>query len=203
MGRKHDPDHLNDGDVTMRGASALLAILIVVSCGLALALEGVLRQGFEVSLAGQVSAPFPVTGGGAEPDMSHTFVGALSLLAVLLGAAPAYYLYVAGKASPDAIIASSTPVATLHHFLWRRWKIDAFYQRMFVDGTTRLATFVADDVEVRWDHVVHRWLPRVVMEKSQRLLHRLRADTEELVYNVSYILIVFVMLLTYLFLGVD
>ena len=201
--RAHDPDHLNDGAVTMRGASGLLAALIVVACGLAVALEAVLHHGFEVSLAGQMAAALPTLGDEAEAGASHTLVGALSILVVLLGAAPAYYLYVARTASPETILQGSALLAALYRFFWRRWEIDAFYQRVFVDGPTALARVVAEDVEARWDHVVHRWLPWLVMEKSQRLLVRLRTDTEELVYNVSYILVVFVMLLAYLFIGVD
>ena len=199
--RNDDPTQADDGTASMRWASGLLAVLIIVSGGLALALEGTLHHAFEVNLSSQLPASFPATGNAT--GNSHIAVGALSVLVVLLGATPAYYLYMAGKASPDAIIASSTPVAVLHRFFWRRWEIDALYRRVFVNGSTRLATVVANDIETRWDHAVHRWLPWLVMEKSQRLLHRLRADTEELVYNVSYILIVFVMLLTYLFLGAD
>ena len=37
--------------------------------------------------------------------------------------------------------------------------------------------------------------------KAERFVHRLRADTEELFYNVSYVLVLFVLLLTYMFLG--
>ena len=37
--------------------------------------------------------------------------------------------------------------------------------------------------------------------RMQRLVHHLRADTEELLYNVSYVLILFGMLLAYMFLG--
>ena len=48
-----------------------------------------------------------------------------------------------------------------------------------------------------------RALPQSFTGRSQRLVHRLRADTEELLYNVSYVLILFGMLLTYLLVGTD
>ena len=59
----------------------------------------------------------------------------------------------------------------------------------------RLATFVADDLEDRWDRLVHRRLPWLFTDKTQLLVHRLRTETEELVYNVSYVLVLFVLLL--------
>ena len=68
-------------------------------------------------------------------------------------------------------------------------------------GTRRLARWVAHDSEAHLDHLVHRRLPWQFTGRVQRLVHHLRADTEELLYSVSYVLILFGMLLTYLFLG--
>jgi hypothetical protein len=70
-----------------------------------------------------------------------------------------------------------------------------------VTGTRRLARWVAHDSEAHLDHLVHRRLPWLFTGWVQRLVDHLRADTEELLYNVSYVLILFGMLLTYLFLG--
>ena len=71
----------------------------------------------------------------------------------------------------------------------------------FVDGTGRLAAFVAEGLEARWDRLVHRRLPWVVTRQTEHLAHRLRTETEELVYNVSYVLVLFVLLLAVLLLG--
>ena len=60
--------------------------------------------------------------------------------------------------------------------------------------------FVAGDLEDRWDRLVHRQLPSLFTERAQRLVHRLRTETEELVYSVSYVLVLFVLLLTFLLL---
>ena len=79
--------------------------------------------------------------------------------------------------------------------------MDASFNRVFVGGTRRLAKTVADDIETHVDTLVHHRLPWLFTAKAQQLVHRLRADTEELFYNVSYVLVIFVMLLTYLFLG--
>ena len=51
------------------------------------------------------------------------------------------------------------------------------------------------------DFVVHRRLPWLFTGQVERIVHRLRADTEELFYNVSYVLVLFGLLLMFLFLG--
>ncbi len=123
------------------------------------------------------------------------------MLFVVAGAAPAYILYVAGRGTPQSVIDRSPVARWLHAFFWNRWAIDRVITRVFVTGTRRLARWVAHDCEARLDHLVHRRLPWVFTGRVQRLVDHLRADTEELLYNVSYVLILFGMLLTYLFLG--
>ena len=140
----------------------------------------------------------------AEPayeSVSHTLVPLLSVLFLLAGALPAFYLYIVRKVSPDALIDKYAGLRSLHAFLWNRWFIDGFYNRVFVTGTSRAARFVAEDLEAPLNNFVHRRLPWFFTRKTERIVHHLRADTEELLYNVSYVLILFVMLLTYLFLG--
>ena len=119
----------------------------------------------------------------------------LSLLFVAAGAGAASYLYLARKASPREVLAASRPAAALQRFFWNRWGIDAAYERVFVAGSMRLATLVAEEVEVRWDRLVHESLPRFVLERAQPIVRRLRADTEELASNVSYVIVLFILLL--------
>ena len=89
----------------------------------------------------------------------------------------------------------------LHRFFWSRWGIDTLLTRVFVDGTRRVAGRIARDWEAGLDEAVHRRWPGMLTARMQRLVHHLRADTEELLYNVSYVLILFGMLLAYMFLG--
>ena len=194
--------HMSDGEMSMRLASGVLAVSIVIIGLGAPAVEGVLHHGFEVSLADETAVNIGGTADeAAQGSVSHTLVPILSVLFLVIGAVPAYYLYVARKASPEALIDKISILAALHWFFWNRWLIDGFYSRVFITGTRRLATFVADDIEARYDTLVHRQLPWLFTVKAEWLVHRLRADTEELLYNVSYMLVLFVMLLTYLFLG--
>ncbi len=196
----HADGHPNDGEVSMRCASGVLAVLIVLAGIGGPFLERILHQGFEAGLVGEIAAAGAATAADAQGSASHAWVSALALLFLAAGAVPAYYLFVARKASAQALIDRSTLLKSLHTFFWNRWAIDAFYNRVFVGGTRRLATFVADDLEDRWDRLVHRQLPSLFTERAKRLVHRLRTETEELVYSVSYVLVLFVLLLTFLLL---
>jgi NADH-quinone oxidoreductase subunit L len=191
--------HVTDGAPSMRLASGILALFIVTAGVASPFVEQILHHGFASGLGAELAA------GSVAPSMDgssfHGVVPALALLFLVAGAWPAHYLYVSRKASSQALINNHTLLQALYHFFWNRWSIEGIYHRVFVDGTTRLAAFLSDDVEERWDNLVHRRLPALFTEKAQRLVHRLRTETEELVYNVSYILVLLVVLLTFFLLG--
>ena len=193
---KKDGGPVNDGSRSMWLASGVLAVLIVIAGVGGPFVENVLHGSFEASLAGRVTLQSAVSEGSS----SHGLVLFLSLAVMALGALPAYYLYVARKASPETLIERYTPLKSLYTFFWNRWFIDKLYRRVFVDGTMRLASLVAE-VEDGWDRRVHRQLPSLFTEKAQRAMHRLRTETEELVYDVSYVLVLFILFLAFLFIG--
>ena len=189
--------HLDDGVAPMRVACGVLALMIV-GAGLGGPwLETVLHHAF----ASDASLELLAGSAGAETDgSSHRLVPILSVLFVLAGAVPAYYVYVARRASPQVWLNASPLLRSVHAFLWNRWSIDRLYTRVFVDGFARAAQRVVE-VEAYLDFVVHRRLPWLFTGQVERIVHRLRADTEELFYNVSYVLVLFGLLLMFLFLG--
>ena len=197
--------HVDDGYPSMRFAAGVLAAGIIVAGLGGPSLERLLHHGFETGLAGDLSGIGQLAAGGGQPSQTdwHLLVPLLSVLFVAGGAAPAVWVYVLRRASPAALLARSSPLTAVHRFLWNRWGIDALYTRLFVGGTARVATLVADLLEKRLDAAVHETLPQSFTGRSQRLVHRLRADTEELLFNVSYVLILFVLLLTYMLVGTD
>ena len=197
----HSDGHMHDGAMSMRVASGVLAVAIIIAGLGGPFLEEVLHNGFDASLAGGIVGVSAAAAEPAHDTGSHALVPLLSVLFLLAGAVPAFYLYIARRASPDALIERHAGLRSLHTFLWNRWFIDGFYNRVFVTGTSRVARFVAEDLEAPLNDLVHRRLPWLFTVKTERIVHHLRADTEELVYNVSYVLVLFVMLLTYLFLG--
>ena len=95
--------HLNDGTVSMRGASGVLALFIVLAGVSGPFLETTLHHGFETSLAREVGAAALAPSASLEESASHGWVSALALLFVVAGALPAYYLYVARKADSRAV----------------------------------------------------------------------------------------------------
>ena len=190
--------HLNDGAVSMRFAAGLLAAMIVVAGLGGPLIEKALHESFEMSVVGRLA----LTTEAVEGSSSHSLVPILSLCLVAVGALPAFYLYFTRKASPQTLIEKHATIRTLYTFFWRRWFIDAFYRRVFVDGTMRLASFVAEDLEDTLDGFVHRKLPVLFKEKMLSAVNRLRTETEELLYNVSYVLVVFVLFLIFLFIGI-
>ena len=193
--------HMHDGEMSMRVASGVLAIAIVIAGLGGPFLEEVLHHDFDASFAeGLIGSTRSESEPGPE-SASRGLVPLLSVLFLLAGAAPAFYLYIVRKASPEALLDRYTGLRSLHAFLWNRWFIDGFYTRVFITGISRAAKFVAEDLEAPLNNLVHRRLPWLFTIKTARIVHHLRADTEELLYNVSYVLVLFIMLLTYLFLG--
>ena len=193
--------HMHDGDASMRVAAGVLAVAIVVAGLVGPFLEEALHHAFDANFAQGVVG---LTASAAEPEhesASHGLVPLLSVLFLLAGAVPAFYFYIARKGSPAVLIDTYPGLRSLHAFLWNRWFIDGFYNRVFINGASRAARFVAEDLEAPLNDLVHRRLPWLFTIKAERIVHHLRADTEELLYNVSYVLVLFVMLLTYLFLG--
>ena len=193
--------HVNDGTLSMRIASGLLAGAIVVAGLGGPFLEELLHHGFDAGLGVETALAVGETGPEAHESAAHRFVPILSVLFLLAGAAPAAYLYLARKGSPSAMLDRYTRLRSMYIFLWNRWFIDALYDRVFVAGTLRASNFVADKLEARFDRAVHHRLPWLFTAKAEQLVHRLRVDTEELLYNVSYVLVLFVMLLIYLLVG--
>jgi NADH-quinone oxidoreductase subunit L len=194
---------VNDGAFSMRLASGVLAVTIVIAGLGGPFVEEILHHGFDASLGDGTVLAATDTASTADESALHGVVPVLSVFFLVVGAAPAAYIYVARKVTPAVLLDASAGARMLYAFFWNRWYIDALYHRLFVTGTTRAARFVADRVEATFDRDVHRQLPWLFTEKAQQLVHRLRADTEELLYNVSYVLVLFVMLLVYLFVGTD
>jgi NADH:ubiquinone oxidoreductase subunit 5 (subunit L)/multisubunit Na+/H+ antiporter MnhA subunit len=87
----------------------------------------------------------------------------------------------------------------LYHFFWKRWYIDNFYNRVFVTGTLKISSFVADVVEQRYDDMVHTKFPAAFVKKPYEVLRDMHTDTRQVLYNVSYVLAFFLVLLLVFF----
>ena len=194
----HGGGHLDDGARSMRFASGVLALLILAAGVGAPVVERALHHGFEVGLDAHVAGGIAGaggqsgSGGGADP---HLPVMLLSLAAIAAGAGAAAWIHLLGKRSPEAILAANPVLSGLHRFFWNRWGIDGAYQRIAVGGTARIAHIVAGRIERRLDLIAHVWLPGLVLNRLHARLTRLRADSETLADNISYLLVLFALLL--------
>ena len=195
-------EHVDDGKMPMYVASGGLALLIIGAGVGGPFIESVLHHGFEAGLARDANiATSVILPDSAQESVFHQIIPILSVLFLFAGAVPAYYLFIARKVSAQEFLEKSQVATLVHTFLWKRWFIDAFYRHVFIGGISQVATYVAENVEAKFNNLVHLQLPRLFIVKAERFVHRLRADTEELFYNVSYVLVLFVLLLTYMFLG--
>ena len=197
----HDAAGAADGAPSMRFAAGVLALALAAAGLAGPAIEHVLHHAFEVGgfhEALLLEGPMQIA---ATTSAGHGFVPVLAVAAALAGAVPAWLVYGRRLTSPETVLARHPAARRLHRFFLSRWGIDAALTRVFVDGTGRIAERVADGWEAGFDEAVHRRWPRRLTERLQGLVHHLRADTEELLYNVSYVLVLFGLLLAYLFLG--
>ena len=197
----HDAAGSADGAPSMRIAAGVLALALAAAGLAGPAIEHVLHHAFEVGgfhEALLLEGPLRIA---APASAVHGLVPVLAVAAALAGAVPAWLVYGRRLTAPETVLARHPAARRLHRFFLSRWGIDAALTRVFVDGTRRLAERVAGGWEAGFDEAVHRRWPRRLTERLQGLVHHLRADTEELLYNVSYVLVLFGLLLAYLFLG--
>ena len=184
---------IHEASPTMWGACGVLAVIIIFLGLVGPHVEHLLKEGFHSNLVGTLA--LPVVHGGEHPFNYHLVVSVLSIVAILLGAVPAYFMYIAQKWDPRAILDRSSTLQVFHKFFWNRWFIDAFYLKVFVDGLLKLADFVAYTVEDGFDNLVHRKIPALITERCPAVLFKLRTESDDLLYNISYIIIVFICLL--------
>jgi len=69
-----------------------------------------------------------------------------TILILAVGVTPAYYIYIQNKYSPEALVGEGI-LRKIWIFLYNRWYINAFYYKVFVDGTQALANVVFRIIE--------------------------------------------------------
>ena len=126
----------------------------------------------------------------------------LSLLCIAAGALPAYAIYIARTFTPSALLERSFLLRKLQVIFWNRWYLDLAFRRIFVESTARLATLVAGTLETHWNQYLHFQLPKILLRQAANGIQRLRTETDELFYNISFVLtLFFALLLAMLFLN--
>jgi NADH-quinone oxidoreductase subunit L len=125
-------------------------------------------------------------------------VAIASTLMIVVGAIPAYRLYISHKANPETIIGKSSGLTAIYKFLWNRWYIDAFYNKVFVESTLRIRGSIEKYIENPIDRVINRGIPSGFMALSRGFK---KIQTGKLRINMLYLLAFLVVLLLALWLG--
>jgi NADH-quinone oxidoreductase subunit L len=159
---------------TMVGACGILSLFIIVFGIWGLSIEHLLGEGFGVSLE-KLRLPAEFDTGSSTPRL---FVPLLSVISVMIGIVPAYFLYISKKADPKDILEKHALTKVVHKFLWNRWYIDLFYYMFFVDGMAKLFNSVPKYIENPLNKFFHEIIPSIP-EK----LHRSGGDILQVKYG--------------------
>lgn len=213
--------HLGEGYRTMWGSCGVLAVMIILIGLFGPRLEHLLQEVFQYNLVERLFLPVHATG-----HSDHHVIPILSVILVLMGAVPAYLLYISQKLSPDTILGKYPTLKVFHKFFWNRWHIEGFYNRFFVGGSLRLSEIVAKDIEDSLDKAYHKKLvnaiiklgtlvvkfmenpldrfyhvelPTLIKIRVYNVIKHFQTETRELVYNVTYILIFFICITCFFF----
>ncbi|MHA1594468.1 MAG: NADH-quinone oxidoreductase subunit 5 family protein [Candidatus Baldrarchaeia archaeon] len=68
-------------------------------------------------------------------EVFATPTAALSLLMLVIGIVPAYYIYIKRKIDPAELVSKNVVLRALYTFLYNRWYINPFYYKVFLNGT--------------------------------------------------------------------
>jgi NADH-quinone oxidoreductase subunit L len=208
--------HLGDGYRTMWGSCGVLAIMIILTGILGPRVEHLLREAFQYNLVEKLYLPVHV---GEHSE--HHVVPILSVILVLMGAVPAYLLYISRRLAPGPMLDQYPPLKVFHKFFWDRWHIEGFYHRFFVSGSIKLSKLVAEYIEDSMDKVYHQKLvnaiirlgalvvkyienpldgfyhtelPTLVKTRAYNTITRLQTEAGDLAYNIAYVLLLFIIL---------
>jgi NADH-quinone oxidoreductase subunit L len=122
----------------------------------------------------------------------------ISTLMIIIGAIPAYKLYIVSKSQPEEIVEKSGVLRSFYKFLWNRWYIDAFYNKFFVQPSITLGKLIQQYFESPLDHAINDGFPRVLKMLSGVLR---KVQTGKLRVNMLYVLVFLVVFLIVLWLG--
>jgi NADH-quinone oxidoreductase subunit L len=87
------------------------------------------------------------------------FLALDSILMVLIGIVPAYRLFISHKTSSEMLVNNHKSLKALQKFVWNRWYINAFYNKIFVNGMLSLRNPLVRYVEGSIDHVFNVSVP--------------------------------------------
>jgi NADH-quinone oxidoreductase subunit L len=97
---------------------------------------------------------------GSTPLFLEIAIAIVSISTVLIGLIPGYRLFISHRANPESIISNHLTLQGIYKFLWNRWYIEAFYNKVFVDGVFSMKDFAARFIERPLDLALNVGVPR-------------------------------------------
>jgi NADH-quinone oxidoreductase subunit L len=128
----------------------------------------------------------------------EVLVAAVSTVMILIGAVPAYFLYIKPTSNPGNLLPQTGIRRTLYTFLWNRWYINAFYTKVFVEPSIWLGKRVQRYIEDPMNQAINDGIPAGFKLLSKGLS---RIQTGKLRINMLYLLVTIVIALIILWLG--
>jgi len=196
-------NHGKEASPSMLLPYGALAVLTVVIGLVGPWVNGFLHELFEKYFAGPLGL-FVGNGGaivtinqGSNALSMDIFLVVASLSMIIVGALPAYRLYISHKNSAEGIVRGHVSLKALHKFLWNRWYIDAFYNRIFVNGALSMRAPLAKYVEGSIDRILNVGIPNF-FSASHRGLKKIQ--TGVLSVNMLYFMALLVAMLLFLWL---
>jgi len=118
-------------------------------------------------------------------DIMGIVIPAVSILMIAVGFIPAHKLYISHTLRPEEILRRYAFLHKFHVFLWNRWYIDSFYNRVFVKGMLRLRRPLIKFIEDPIDFIFNTGVPAFFIFANR---HLRRVQTGILSMNMLYIL---------------
>lgn len=130
-----------------------------------------------------------------QQDPLHLLLPASSILMILIGGFPAYKLYISHGLQPADIISRYGILRRIHSFLWNRWYIDPFYNRVFVKGFLSTRTPLLKFVERPVDYSLNVEFPRFFVAAST-CLRKVQTGilSINMIYVILFLLLIFILL---------
>lgn len=109
----------------------------------------------------------------------------ISILMLFVGGVPAYMLYISHRIAPESVIGKHVGLRRLHEFLWRRCYVNAFYNKVFVNGVLSMRSPVVRYVERPLDYALNIEFPNFFSIANRGLR---KIQTGIISINILYIM---------------
>jgi len=120
------------------------------------------------------------------------FVAVVSTLMVLIGMFPAYRFFISHKSDPTTFLSGHSSLRAIHQFLWNRWYMEAFYNKVFLNTGLALKELAIKYVENPLDQLLNVEVPAFFAGVSRGLR---KVQTGILSVNLLYFILLFIAIL--------